>query len=70
MWWASTGFWVGSGPSARWSGPEQVEDRSPENIRRCYSLLRRQPYQSAEDRARLDELELVAVTETVMTDGA
>lgn len=68
-WWASVGYWSGHGRSARWYGPEQKGDRSPENIRRCYSFLRRLPYQSAEDHARLNELEAVEVAEVVMTDG-
>jgi hypothetical protein len=40
-----------------WHGRNQVEDRSPENVRACYQWLRSLPYQSAEDLARLRELE-------------
>lgn len=69
MWWIPVGMWEGRGRSARWYGAEQKEDRSPENIRRCYSYLRRLPYQSAEDHARLNENEAVALAESLMADG-
>lgn len=59
------GWWA----DARWQGRSQVEDRSEENIRRCYRWLRSLPYQNNEDRERLCELELIAVTEQRMTDG-
>lgn len=69
--WLPTGAWEGPyGRSpARWQGREQEEDKSPENIRRCYNYLRSRPYQNADDRARLDQLELIAVTEQRMTRG-
>jgi hypothetical protein len=62
MWWVPTGAWVGPflergrvyPPS--WQGPQQVEDKSPANVARAYDYLLRLPYQSAEDRERIEEL--------------
>lgn len=65
-WWPPSGGWSGK----HWYGPAQEEDRSPENIRACYRFLRSVPYQSAEDLARLAELENIAVTEALMTNDA
>jgi hypothetical protein len=56
--------------SGHWGvGPEQVEDASPDNVRRCFRFLRAIPYQTAEDRARLRDLELILVTESTMIVG-
>jgi hypothetical protein len=64
FWWMTpSGAWSGT----HWYGPKQLEDKSPENIQRCYQWLRGQPYLSAEDQERLQELEHIAVTEAVIT---
>lgn len=69
--WLPTGAWEGpyGRHPARWQGREQVEDKSEANIRQCYRFLRSLPYQSVDDRARLDLLELIAITEQKMTSG-
>lgn len=56
-------FGVGAWFGSHWHGPEQVENKSTENVRRCYAYLRRVPYQTEEDRERLLALEVEAVLE-------
>lgn len=63
-WFLPTGAWRGRW----WYGPEQLENRSPENVRRAYAFLRSVPYQTAEDRERLARLEVIAVTEATVLD--
>lgn len=66
IWYPPTGMWSGK----RWYGAEQRENKSPENVRRAYAYLRSVPYQSTEDRARLAELEVIAVAEaTILHEG-
>jgi hypothetical protein len=48
-WWRPTGAWFGK----TWHGPDQVEDKSPENVARCYRYMRSRPYTSYEDAQRL-----------------
>jgi hypothetical protein len=70
--WRNTGAWWTRDQFGRpisppvWEGPDQVEDRSVENIQLCYRFLRGVPYQGPEDRARLDELERIAIAEAVL----
>lgn len=59
------GCWSGK----HWYGLEQRENKSPENIRRCYAYLRSIPYQSEEDLARLRQLEATAVAEVEILEG-
>lgn len=68
-WFPNTGAWWTGRPWEKpvWYGPKQVEDRSPENIQACYRFLRSVPYQSAEDLARLQELEHISIAEARMT---
>lgn len=69
--WHNTGAWVGPylHSPARWQGRAPVEDHSVENIRAFYNAQRKLPYQSAEDHARYNELEAIAVAEELMTTG-
>lgn len=62
-----TGAWWEDRRKYYWEGPEQREDRSPENIQACYAFLRSVPYQSIADRDRLTRLETIAVAEARMT---
>ncbi len=62
-WWVPVGSWLpGHYPGVNrrdtqvWVGREQVEDKSPANVARAYDYLLRLPYQSAEDRERIEEL--------------
>jgi len=48
--WPYTGAWYGK----HWEGPQQVEDKSPDNLRQMFHYLRSLPYQSQEDRERLE----------------
>lgn len=59
-WFAPTGAWHGS----RWYGPEQVEDRSRENVKRCFDFLLSRPYLSTTERERLEELRFVQMLKT------
>jgi hypothetical protein len=61
--WFQSGAWNGK----HWYGQQQVEDRSPENVRACYRWLRSQPYLTTEDKERLEEMGKVAVVEALMT---
>ena len=56
-WFPPTGAW--SGP--HWYGQQQHEDKSRENIARCYAFLLSVPYQSAEDKERLEQQRFVAM---------
>lgn len=62
MWYPPTGAWHGK----RWYGPDQHENKSPDNIRRAYAYLRSVPYQSAEDRERLNRLEVISIAEAMI----
>lgn len=49
-----------------WHGRDQIEDKSPENISRCYRWLRSLPYASNEDLRRLSLLEDEAVKDALV----
>jgi hypothetical protein len=70
-WFPNTGGWWYDRERRRsyWEGPDQVEDRSSENIRRCYKFLRAVPYQSSEDLARLEEQERISVAEAIVAES-
>jgi hypothetical protein len=53
----SDGVWSGR----HWYGREQVEDKSPENVRACYRFLLSLPYMTADDRDRLERLAFIQI---------
>jgi len=53
--------WEGRWEGARWYGPEQKEDKSITNVKRCFAFLKSRPYLSQEDRERIGDLEVIAV---------
>lgn len=54
-WWTPCGAWYRDNRGTFWQGPEQVEDKSRANVARAYDYLLKLPYQSTEDRERLEE---------------
>jgi hypothetical protein len=46
-----------------------VEDRSPESVSRCYRFLLSVPYQTYEDRKRLDEQWRVDLAEAIVEES-
>lgn len=68
-WFPHTGYWWNDRGRWIWSGPNQVEDRSPESVSRCYRFLLSVPYQTYEDRKRLDEQWRVDLAEAIVEES-
>lgn len=59
MWWVPVGSWFRDHKGAFWEGPEQVEDKSVAGVAKAYDYLLRLPYQSADDRGRIEDLKFI-----------